>query len=150
MGIRGDVAPASFVDSNVHGDADAVAAVQQYLLDSAAALPGRKVLLVKVSAGSGSSKAFYDIHLQEEDNEPGLRIGRTSTQLTRALLSLVWDKGYSLPSRIMNLRVGALGTMTAGDEVEANIPDPWKTSRLWLGVSLVGTGDFRPFRRNGR
>ena len=108
-----------------------------------------KLLLLKVSAGSGSSKAFYDIHLQEDDGGPGLKLGRTSTQLTRALLKLLWDKGYSLPPRIMNLRVGAIGTMTAGDEVQADIPEPWKTSRLWLGISLMGTGDFRPFRRNG-
>jgi hypothetical protein len=150
MGIGGDVAPTSFVDTGVHSDENAVAEVQKFLLDGAPTLPGRKVLLVKVSTGSGTSKAFYDIHLQEENGEPGLRLGRTSSQLTRALLNLVWDKGYSLPSRIMNLRVGALGTMTAGDEVQASIPEPWSTSRLWLGVSLVGTGDFRPFKRNGR
>jgi hypothetical protein len=150
MGIRGDVGPASFVDTAVHGDADAVAQCQKLLLDEAATLPGRKVLLVKVAAGSGTSKVFYDIHLQNEDNEPGPRLGRTSSQLTRALLNLVWDKGYSLPSRIMNLRIGSLGTMTAGEEIQADIPEPWKTSRLWLGVSLVGTGDFRTFKRNGR
>jgi hypothetical protein len=147
MGLRGDIAPASFVDAAVHGSDEAVAEVQNFLLDSAATLAGRKVLLVKVSTGSGTSKAFYDIHLQNEDNEPGLRLARTSTQLTRALLSLLWDKGYSLPSRIMNLRIGALGTMTAGDETQASIPEPWNTSRLWLGISLERTGYFRPFKR---
>jgi hypothetical protein len=41
--------------------------------------------------------------------------------------------------------------MTAGEHVEAQIPAPFRTSRLWLGCTLMGTGDFRPFNhRKGR
>ena len=147
MGVPGDIAPASFVDETVHGSREAVEKVQQILLDGAGTLAGQKVLLCKVL--SDGSKAVYDIHLLEADGETGLRIGRTGNQLTSALLDLLWKKGYALPSRVMNLRLASLGTFTAGEEDEASIPEPWAISRLWLGCSLVGTGDFNPFKRTG-
>lgn len=146
MGLPGDVSAVSFVDEAVHGSCDAVKEVQRVLMEDANALLGRKVLLCK---GIHDGKVFYDMHLQNEDGGPGLKLGRTASQLTIALLDLLWKKGYSLPTRIMNLRIAGVVTMTAGEETVARIPGPWNTSRFWLGCGLVGTGDFKTFKTTG-
>ena len=141
-GIPGDVDPASFVDPAIHGGPEQVAALQETLLKDLETLEGRKVLLVKTVV---EGKAFYDIHVQEKTNQPGLRLGRMGQQLTTDLLQLLWSKGYSLPGWIMNLRIASIGTMTSDAERQLN--DPERTSRLWLGISLFGTGDFKPKKR---
>ena len=141
MGIRGDIDPVSFVDPRLLGGTDGVGAVQQYLLLDARALEGRKVMLCRAFDGN---EAFYDIHVQE-DRRPGMLIGRTSKQLTRDLLNLLWEPGYQLPKSILNLRIAAVGTLTADGEIAIEEPD--RSSRLWLGVGLFGTGDFMPYKR---
>lgn len=145
MGLPGDVSAASFVDEAVHESGEAVKEVQRILLEDANGLRGRKVQLCKGVDEGG--KVHYDIHLQNQDGRPELRLGRTTNQLTTVLLDLLHDKGYYLPTRIFNLRIASLVTMTAGEESVARIPEPWNTSRFWLGCTLVGTGDFRTFKR---
>lgn len=147
MGLPGDVSAASFVDEAVHGSTEDVKEVQRILLEEAEGLRGRKVQLCKVMDEDG--KVLYDIHLQNHDGRPELRLGRTTSQLTTALLDLIYKKGYSLPKRIMNLRIAGLFTMTAGEESVARLPEPWNTSRFWLGCTLVGTGDFKTFKWTG-
>jgi hypothetical protein len=142
MGLGGDVDSTGFVDPALHGGREAVELVQQYLLTNASALEGRKVMLCK-SVPDGD--VVYNIHLQV-DTRPGLLIGRTGKQLTLDLLNLLWEKGYQLPGRIMNLRISRVGTATSEGDLPLEEPD--RISRLWLGVSLFGTGDFQPRRRN--
>jgi hypothetical protein len=146
MGWPSDVSAVSFVDEGLHGSCDAVKEVQRVLMEDAKVLLGRKVLLCKAI---GDGKVFYDMYLQDDDGGPGMMLGRTSSQLTIALLDVLWKKGYSLPTRIRNLRIAGVVTLTAGEETAARIPDPWNTSRFWLGCALVGTGDFKTFKPTG-
>lgn len=141
MGLRGDVDPFSFIDPALHGGPEEVDAVQTFLLQEADALAGRKVMLCKTKG----QQAFFDIHLQD-GSQPGRKLGRTTTQLTRDLLHLLWNKGYSLPSRIMNLRISEVGTLT-GEPPFVPVGKE-RISRIWLGVSLMGTGDFKPWKRS--
>jgi hypothetical protein len=140
MGQRGDLDPFGFVDPALHGDASAVNDLQAFLLRGARGLDGHKVMLRKHSV---SGKVLWHIHLQEASGL-GRLIGRTAPQLTFDLLHILHNRGYSLPNTIMNLRIAAVGTITAEGELALEEPD--RSSRLWLGVSLFGTGDFKTFK----
>ena len=149
-GISGDIDPLGFVDSLLHGGSDKVAAVQNKLVWEAAQLRGRKVILHKVvqDSGTGTVHVVYLIRLQEPEGQ-GMLIGRMTGQLTKDLYSKLKSK-YPYPSIIMNLRIGSVHTVTSALELPLSIHEPYRTSRLWLGVSLTGTGDFRPFKKRGK
>lgn len=138
VGQKGDIDPTSFVDPKLHGD-NGVEELQHFLLRSARLLEGRKVLLVK-RLSDGNAK--WAIHLQEDDNTEGRLLGVTSSELTYDLLHILHPKGYGLPWRIYNLRISSVGTITSEADHRLNAPE--SSSRLWLGVSLFGTGDFQP------
>lgn len=150
LGLKGDIAATSFVDADVHGSDVAVETMQKSLAARAIELRGHKVILKKVSSDKEGFRAIdtrYNIHLQD-GNETGLLIGQTSGQVAIDLLHLLWNRGYSLPFKIFNLRVAEIVSLAnTGDMIE-KVPEPWRSSRLWLGVSLVGTGDFKTWRRN--
>ncbi len=141
VGLGGDLDPFGFVDPDVHGGSDAVATLQDYLLRGACTLQGHKVMLLK---RANDGKAVWDIHVQTSDG-PGLLVGRTAPQMTLDLLDMLYGRGYALPNTIMNLRIAGVGTVTS--EAEFPLEEPYRTSRLWLGVSLFGTGDFKTHRR---
>ena len=143
IGLRGDIDPFGFVDPALHGGPEAVTELQDFLLRSADTLQGHKVMLVKSVNGG---KALWRIHVQESDR-PGRLIGRTTQQLSYDLLNVLYNRGFRLPSRIMNLRIAAVGTVTSN--AEFRLEEPYRTSRLWLGVSLFGTGDFKTYKRKG-
>ena len=137
IGQRGDIDPFGFVDSDLHGGPDAVARLQDFLLHHACALEGHKVMLRKQTS---NGKAVWHIHVQTSDGL-GQLIGRTAPQLTYDLLEMLYGRGFTLPSTIMNLRIAAVGTISS--DAEFPLGEPYRTSRLWLGVSLFGTGDFK-------
>jgi DNA helicase-2/ATP-dependent DNA helicase PcrA len=139
MGQKGDVDPLGFVDPTLHGPGGAEE-LQQYLLENARSLEGRKVMLCKHVE---DKRALWHIHLQTGDGA-GRLLGVMSQQLTYDLLQILHEKGYALPSRIFNLRISGVGTLTS--ETECALEAPQRSSRLWLGVSLFGTGDFKPFK----
>ncbi|MDE0280231.1 MAG: UvrD-helicase domain-containing protein [Gammaproteobacteria bacterium] len=141
MGLRGDIDPFGFVDPELHGGTDTVEELQDFLLQNACSLQGHKVMLCKRAY---NKKAVWHIHLQEADL-PALLIGRSGSQLTFDLLDMLYSRGFSLPSRIFNLRIAGVGTVSS--DAEFPLDDPYRTSRLWLGVSLFGTGDFRTNKR---
>ncbi|HEY8604499.1 UvrD-helicase domain-containing protein [Tsuneonella suprasediminis] len=143
IGQKGDVDPLSFADPELHPDGG-VAELQEFLLANARALEGRKVVLCKRVVGNHVS---WLIHLQEESGGPGRLIGATSKELTYDLLHILHPKGYGLPWRIFNLRISGVGTVTS--DAERPLDPPESASRLWLGVSLFGTGDFQP-KKQGR
>ena len=143
MGLRGDVDPFGFVDPDLHDGTDAVGELQDFLLHNACSLQGRKVMLCK---RANNGKAVWHIHLQEADR-PALLIGQTGSQLTFDLLDMLYGRGFALPSRIYNLRIAGVGTVSS--DAEFPLDEPYRTSRLWLGVSLFGTGDFRTYKRKG-
>jgi hypothetical protein len=149
MGIQGDIDAAGFVDADLFGTADGPGSLQQLFMSEASGLAGRKVMLCKARISEDSRNVVYHIHLQEGDG-PGRVIGRMSQQLVWDLLDLLHQKGYSLPSKIMNLRISSVVTLAGPDEVPPSIPEPYRTSRLWLGVSLAGTGDFTPYKRGAK
>ena len=151
LGLPGDIDASSFVDRDLHGGDEKVASLQQELICQAAALRGHKVILKRVEPGDESSRARdarYDIHLQVGSQE-GLLLGRTTSQVTHDLLQLLWNKGLYLPGTIFNLRIADVVTMARPGDAAEPIPEPWRSSRLWLGVSLYGTGDFKARKRNG-
>ena len=141
MGLRGDLDPTGFADPALHDGASGVEALQEFLLRGARSLEGHKVMLCKhITDG----KAVWHVHLQKASS-PDRLIGRTAPQLTFDLLHVLYGKGYSLPSTIMNLRIASVGTVTTEGEIP--LEEPERSSRLWLGVSLFGTGDFRTYKR---
>ena len=146
-GIPGDIEPESFVDPNLHGSAEEVEKLQQFLLEQAGRLVGHKVVLKKVAVAAHQS--VYDVHLQESGGAERT-LGRAGQQLTIDLLHLLWNRGYSLPSRVMNLRISAVRTLTSHGDDDTLIAPAYQASRLWLGVELAGTADFRPLKRGHR
>lgn len=141
IGLPRDIEPTGFIVPELHGGAEAVADLQQFLLENARTLEGRKVVLCKQVV---DDEAFWLIHLQELDNSIGRLLGHTATQLTRDLLDVLHPR-YILPGRIFNLRISSVGTVCG-----ASAAAPLSTegaSRLWLGVGLFGSGDFKPKRR---
>lgn len=145
-GIAGDLDYESFVDPALHGSDEAATKLQEFLLRDAARLAGRRVLLLKVSAGE--NRAAYNIHLQEDGNA-GRLLGRAGQQLVTDLLHLLWRRGFSLPGRLMNLRISSIRTATAPGDDTTRIAAPFRTSRLWLTTELAGTADFKSFKRKG-
>lgn len=143
MGLRGDVDPFGFADPALHGGAAGVEDLQDFLLRNARRLEGHQVMLCKHMI---DRKAVWHVHLQD-GRKPDRLIGRTAPQLTYDLLHILHGMGYALPRIIMNLRIAAVGTVSAEGELALEEPD--RTSRLWLGVSLFGTGDFQT-RKNDR
>ena len=141
MGLRGDLDPFGFVDCALHGGAAGTEDLQEFLLRNAGGLEGHKVMLRKhVENG----RAVWQVHLQK-GTAPDRLIGRTAPQLTHDLLDILHGQGYALPSTIMNLRIAGVGTVSS--DAEYSLEEPDRTSRLWLGVSLFGTGDFRTYKR---
>ncbi len=150
LGLKGDVAVTSFVDANLHGSQDAVDLLQKSLAVRAVELRGHKLILQKEKSdkeGFRAKDTRYNIHLQE-GNEVGLLIGQTSGQVSIDLLDLLWNQGYSLPYKIFNLRIAEIVSLSNIGDVIEGVPEPWRSSRLWLGVSLIGTGDFKTRSRN--
>lgn len=149
MGIAGDIDPVGFVDLEMHGSAEAVRTVQEYLALNGAGLRGHKVMLCKRPMPGEENKYVYGIHLQE-GNTAGLLLGKTTPQLTFDLLGRLHGKGYSypLPGRIMNLRISEVVTMTYSGEASSSIAEDWARTGLWLGVNLYGTGDFKTFKKS--
>ena len=141
VGLTGDIDPFGFVDPGLHGGTEAVARVQDSLLRGARSLQGHKVMLLKRPR---DGKAVWHIHVQTPDGA-GLLIGRTAPQLSYDLLEMVYEKGFALPGKIFNLRIAGVGTFAS--DAEFALEEPYRTSRLWLGVSLFGTGDFGTSRR---
>ena len=142
VGLSGDLDPFGFVDPGLHGGPEAVAEVQRRLLRGARALLGHKVMLVKHVHGG---KAVWRVHLQTPDGKADLLVGQTAAQVSDDLLELIYEKGFALPRKIYNLRIADVGTVAS--DAELALEEPYRSSRLWLGVSLFGTGDFRTFRR---
>ncbi|TPG40560.1 ATP-dependent helicase [Sphingomonas koreensis] len=138
IGLRGDIDPIGFADPTLLGGSAGVEELQSFLIAEAAKLPGRKVMLCK---HYDDGKATWHIHLQD-GRKPGRLIGRTANQLSIDLLKVLHKRGYALPSTIMNLRISAVGTLTS--ESLASLGEPERTSGLWLGVGVFGTGDFQP------
>lgn len=151
IGLPGDVDPEGFVSTDVHGDDSCVGGLQQLLTLRAAELRGHKVILKRVQSDADrhAIDTRYAIHLQAE-NKDGVLIGRTNMQVTKDLLDLLWNKGYSLPSVLFNLRIADVVTIAGQGDVSEAIPEPWRSSRLWLGVTISGTGDFKAWKRHGR
>jgi hypothetical protein len=146
VGIFGDIDPASFVDAALHTDAGGVRVLQDLLLLHAAELRGRKVVLCKAvrETDDGDHHVHYDIHLQE-GSDPGQLLGRTCSQLTFDLKRLL-GKERPLPKYLRNLRIGQVVSVPTPVDLPLSIPEPWRNSRLWLGITLCGTGDFKPYK----
>lgn len=146
MGLAGDLSPTSFIDVRLHQSDQAVQATQTLLAEQAATLVGRKVMLCKVAdPGQGPNRFVYAVHLQEGDT-PGYLLGATSRTLTFDLLSTL-NRQFRLPDKIYNLRITNVVTLGHSGEVDREgLAAPWSTSGFWLGVSIYGTGDFRPWR----
>jgi hypothetical protein len=141
MGLKGDLDPFGFVDPGLHGGTGAVTELQEFLLQDAWSLQGHKVMLRK---HNDNGKAVWHVHLQD-GTRPARLIGRTASQLTFDLLDMLHGRGFRLPGTIMNLRIASVGTISS--DAEFPLEEPYRTSRLWLGVSLFGTGDFKTYKR---
>ena len=141
VGLQGDVDPLSFVSEAVLGSTEAIAALQIMLGSNAHSLVGRKVRLDKVILDE--CKVFYNICLLNTDGTE-LLIGRTGKQLTFDLLRLLARRA-SLPKHIFNVRVAEVRTYGNPATLTEEVAQPWRTSRMWLGVSLCCTADFKPF-----
>jgi len=152
FGLSGDIDPMSFVDGEFHGSADNVLELQNELVANAAIIRGHKVILKRLETSGKGSRARdvrFEIFLQDGNHE-GRRLARTTQQVTTDLLDLLWDKGLLLPNKIFNLRIGEVVSLSARGDMDPVVPQPWQSSRLWLGITLFGTGDFKTWKRNGK
>lgn len=140
LGISGDIDPLSFIDARVVGD---VAKVQKQLLSKQNNLSGKTVILKKVKVDPEKNRYLYDIELEE----PKQIIGRTTENVIFDLLKTKSDK-QSLPVTIYGLSVKSVVTLSSPGGIETpDVPEPWNTSRLWLGVDLHGMSSFCTFWR---
>jgi DNA helicase-2/ATP-dependent DNA helicase PcrA len=146
VGLAGDIDSASFVSTELHGDAGTVEKLQKVLAAGAANLPGRKVVLCKTALPGARLRFVYDIHLQE-DSKPGLRLGRTTAQLPQDVAEAVSAKGFALPKTFYNARIADVVTCARQVEETADAAEPWATSGLWLGVTLHGLVSGKTYRR---
>jgi DNA helicase-2/ATP-dependent DNA helicase PcrA len=148
-GLPGDIDPMSFVSSTILGSDEAVDQVQSKLLKQGDFLLGQKVRLRKIGGGKAIDTR-YDIVLLKDGEEEGLVLGRTTRQWTEDLLDLLWKRNYHLPNNMYNLRIADVVTLSSPPYASEAIPDPWRTSRIWLGLTLTGTADFKGSKRNGK
>jgi len=152
MGVSGDIDAQSFVDRRVFAQEDAVAndaiidETQHYLATNAASLRGKKVMLCRWRIPDIAENRFvYRIHIQD-GNAPGRILGLTTESVTYDLLSLLHEKGYSLPAKIYNLRIVDVVTLGLSVEARQSVALPYSRSGLWLGVNIYGSGDFQLYR----
>lgn len=152
FGLAGDIDPHSLVDAEFHGGDEQVTELQQMLASRAAQLRGHKVILKRLDSDEEESRmrdARWEICLQE-GTKAGRRLARTTQQVTDDLLAYLWNEGLWLPNTIFNLRIGEIVTLCARGDMAEAVPEPWRSSRLWLGITLFGTGDFKTWKRNGK
>ena len=151
-GLIGDIDPVGFIDRRVFGEPGAmvseqtVTESQEFLATHSDTLRGRKVMLCRWPMPGVADRFVYRMHLQEE-NVAGRVLGIMTDHLTLDILHLVWSRGYSLPSRIFNLRISDVVTLGVQRELPVSAAQPWASSGLWLGVNLCGTADFKTFKR---
>ena len=151
-GIPGDVDAVGFIDRRVFGEEgilapdSAIADNQDYLATNANSLRGRKVVLCKWPVPGEKAKYVYRIHL-EESGEAGRVLGVTTKNLTCDLLDLIWSKGYSLPTKLFDLRISDVVTIGLHQELPASSSQPWATSCICVGINIYGTGNFKVFKR---
>lgn len=152
FGLAGDIDAQSLVDAEFHGGDEKVTELQQMLASTAAQLRGHKVILKRLDSDEEESRmrdARWEICLQE-GTKAGRRLARTTQQVTDDLLAYLWNEGLWLPNTIFNLRIGEIVTLCARGDTDESVPEPWRSSRLWLGITLFGTGDFKTWKRNGK
>jgi DNA helicase-2/ATP-dependent DNA helicase PcrA len=147
LGLSGDIDPTSFVSTQLLGSDEAVSEVQALLMKRGKTLCGRKIELRKHDAEKAVDLR-YKIFLLEDDGSESL-IGLTTKQFTLDLLDLLKKNNLSPPFKLYNLRVSDVVTVTAPIRAEDAIPEPWQSSRIWLGVALSGTAAFKKIKRKG-
>jgi DNA helicase-2/ATP-dependent DNA helicase PcrA len=140
LGINGDIDQHSFVNSQIVGD---VKKLQEFLQAKQQELRGKPVVLKKIATDNSGKRFLYEIHLQEND----MIIGRTTQNIIFDLLNIK-HKDQSLPVNIYDLRIRTLITMsTNGGFDSAAVPEPWSSSKLWLGIDIHGMSSFFTFWR---
>lgn len=146
-GLSGDIDPSSFVSTQLLGNDEAVSDVQALLMKRGKTLCGRKIELRKKDAEVAVG-VRYKIFLLEDDGGESL-IGLTTKQFTLDLLDLLKKDNLSPPFKLYNLRISDVVTVTAPIRADEAIPEPWQSSRIWLGVTLSGTAAFKKIKRRG-
>ncbi|NHA14142.1 UvrD-helicase domain-containing protein [Thioalkalivibrio sp. XN279] len=150
IGLPGDVSQPSFVSTVCFDSNKEARASQAWLAKSAELIRGRKVVLVKSVVEGARNQFIYKIYLQQ-DGEPNRLLGLTRSQLTFDLLSVfkIFGNGakFVLPSRIFNLRISDVISMSGSGEQLSQIHEPWRKSGLWCGIRIHGLGYFKPKRR---
>jgi hypothetical protein len=150
MGLEGDICLTSFADIEIHGSEDLVGENFRFLADNCERLAGHKVVLEKKRIHADDPSRYrYAIHLQE-NRAPGRLLGMMNEVIVKDLLSILYNFGYSLPSRIFNLRVSRVVSLHDTPDDDVRIATIFERSGMWLGVELFGTGDFQPSKRKGR
>jgi hypothetical protein len=150
MGLEGDICRTSFADIGIHGSEESVADIFRLLSGNCDQLHGRKVVLVKERIHADDPSRYrYAIHLQE-DGAPGRLLGVMSEVIVKDLLTILHESGYSLPSRIYNLRISRVVSLHDTPDDGVRIASLFERSGMWLGVELFGTGDFKPEKRQRR
>ncbi|MGU9814206.1 UvrD-helicase domain-containing protein [Pseudomonas sp. LF135] len=147
FGLSGDIDSTSFVSTQLLGSDEAVNQVQALLMTRGKTLCGRKVELRKRDAEK-IVDLRYKIFLLEDDGSESL-IGLTTKQFTVDLLELLREKKISPPFKLYNMRISDVVTITAPIRSEDSIPEPWRSSRIWLGITLIGTAGFKGIKRKG-
>jgi DNA helicase II / ATP-dependent DNA helicase PcrA len=137
LGCDGDVNHEGIIRGDLMGGVDSVSKTQEFLAENESRLIGAPVTLEKTLVPGQQNRFHYRIVLEHEGSTWCL--GFLHQFVTRDLLRLRTKKRW-LPSRIHNLRVGAVTSISGNTAPHASVPSPWKESRFWLSVCIHGIG----------
>jgi len=141
IGINGDVVDKSFVDMEFHENGN-IARIQDMLADENA-LRGREITLkFRYVPDGDKGRCVYGIFLDPGEDE--IPLGYMSDNFSLAIRDIK-HVNQKWPANIYGLRIGDVTTITGDDQDDPGIEGSWRKSRLWLGISIHGIGQFTTF-----
>jgi hypothetical protein len=146
LGCIGDLVPASVVCSNIAGGEAAVRQVQDLLATQEDRLVGIPIKAKKTVVSQRPLRVAYRLYADLPSVGESC-LGQFSNGVSLDILGLK-HKDQGLPTNIYGLRIGAIGTVVSTGELPADVPAPWRDSRIWLGVTVHGLASFVTFWSN--
>lgn len=146
LGCDGDLDPASVVQESVLGGGDNVRAVQQLLAAREEALVGLEVTATKKVLSENPPRVAYRLYAKvPQDAE--VCLGQFSDAVRKDIHKVTYrDQG--LPKNVYGLRIGSVTTYVARGVLPTDVPEPWRNSGIWLGITVHGLAGFMTYWRN--
>jgi ATP-dependent DNA helicase UvrD/PcrA len=143
LGCDGDVNQESIIRCDLMGGEDMVIDTQKLLAEHENKLIGARVTLEKTLIPGRTKKRFHYKITLDYDGKTWC-LGFLKEYVTRDLLGLSNGKWW-LPSKIYNLRIGAVTSSVGNGIPHYTVPSPWKESRFWLSACIHGIGQCKTY-----